>query len=105
MLNGAKYFIVIFLLLFFAGRTAHCALSFNCYQLNNKYLTEKCNKGTIKDKKEIKTNELKSIDFISPDVANYPGYKINNKKYTNSNYLPHKKFINSIYISNLSLLI
>lgn len=105
MINNAKYFIVIFLLLFFAGRTAHCVLSFNCLQLNNKFNVEKCYKGTINDKKELKTIEFKSIDFISPDAANYVENKLNSEKYTSPNYLPHKKFINSIYISNLSLLI
>jgi hypothetical protein len=105
MTHGAKYFIVLFLLLFFAGRTAHCALSFNCYQLNNKFTVEKCNKGTLIDKKEYKTTEQKSIDFISADATNYHRNLLSNKIFTNSDYLPHKKFINSIYISNLSLLI
>lgn len=105
MTNGVKYLTVIFLLLFLAGRTAHCALSFNCYQLNNKYLTENCNKGTIQDKKELKTIEFKSYDFISPDLVNHPEYKSSSNKYSGCNYLPHKKFIHPIYISNLSLLI
>lgn len=105
MIHGAKYFIVLFLLLFFAARTAHCALSFNCYQLNNKFTVEKCNKGTLKDKKEYKTTEQKVINFISTDEANYHENLLSNKIFTNSDYLPHKKFINSLYINNLSLLI